>query len=120
MDLGQSYKTKDSELACKDVPSSQLFKDIDDMLLRLYFLYSKSPKKTRELSDTVEDLKEVFEFPKGGNLPVRSQGSRWINHKRRALQRFVDRYGAYMYISHLLTLVEDKTIKSADQAKLEG
>ena len=85
------------------------------MLLRLYFLYSKSP---RELSDIVEDLKEVFEFPKGGNLPVRSQGSRWINHKRKALQRFVDRCGAY--IDHLLTLVEDKTIKSDDQAKLKG
>ena len=105
------------ELACKDALSSQLFKDIDDMLFRLYYLYSKSPKKSRKLSDIV-DLKEVFEFPKGGNLPVRSQGSRWINHKRKALQRFVDRYGAYIH--HLLTLVEDKTIKSDDRAKLKG
>ena len=31
---------------------------------------------------------------------------------------FVDRYG--VYISHLLTLVEDKTIKSDDRAKLKG
>ena len=49
-------------------------------------------------------------------MPIRSQGSRWINHKRRALQRFVDRYGAY--INHL-TLVEDKTIRSDDRAKLK-
>ena len=82
------------ELACKDALSSQLFKDIDDMLLWLYYHYSKSPKKSRELSDIVEDLNEVFEFPKCGNLPVRSQGSRWINHKRKALQRFIDRYDA--------------------------
>ena len=81
------------------------------------YLYSKSPKKSRKLSDIV-DLEEVFGFPKGGNLPVRSQGSRWINHKRKALQRFVDRYGAY--INHFLTLVEDKTIKSDDRAKLKG
>lgn len=83
------------ELACKDALSSPLFKDIVEMLLRLYYLYSKSPKKSRELPDIVENLKEVFDFPKGGNVPVRSQGSRWINHKRKVLQRFVDRYGAY-------------------------
>ena len=86
----------------------------DNMLLRLHFLYSKSPK---ELSDIAEDLKEVFEFPKSGNLPVRSQGSKWINHKHKVLQKFVDRYG--VYISQLLTLVEDKTIKNDDRAKLE-
>ena len=39
------------ELACKDAFSSRLFKDIDEMLLRLYYLYEKSPKKCRELSD---------------------------------------------------------------------
>ena len=82
------------ELACKDAFSSKLFKDIVEMLLRLYYLYEKSPKKSRELADIVADLKEVFEFPDGGNLPIRSQGSRWIYHKRKALQRIVDRYGA--------------------------
>ena len=46
------------------------------MLLKLYYLYEKSPKKRRELNDIVGDLKEVFELPEGGNLPVRSQGSR--------------------------------------------
>ena len=56
------------ELACKDALSSQLFKDIDDMLLTTLLSYSKSPKKSRELSNNiVEDLNEVFEFPKGGN-----------------------------------------------------
>ena len=106
------------ELACKDAFSSQLFKDLSEMLLRLYYLYSKSPKKCRELADIVEDLKEMFEFPKGGNVPVRSQGSRWITHKRKALQRVVDRYGAYM--NHLLTLIEDSSVKSDDRAKLKG
>ena len=33
------------ELACHDAFSSHLFRDIDEMLLRLYYLYEKSPKK---------------------------------------------------------------------------
>ena len=106
------------ELACKNALTTTLFKDIEEMLLRLYFLYEKSPKKARELGAIVEDLKEVFELPKGGNKPVRSQGSRWINHKRKALQRVVDRYGAY--ISHLVTLTEDTSLKPEDRARLKG
>ena len=96
------------ELASKDSLKSKLFNDIQETLLRLYYLYEKSPKKTRELSGIVDDLKEVFELPQGGNIPIRSQGFHWMNHKRNALQRVVDRYGAY--ISHLSTLVENKSI----------
>ena len=86
--------------------------------MRLYYLYEKSPKKCCELIDVVVDLKEVFAFPKSGDLPVRVQGSRWISHKRKALQRVVDWYGAY--INHLSALVEDKTIKSTDRQCLRG
>ena len=106
------------ELACKNALTSKLFKDIEEMLLRLYYLYEKSPKKTRELGEIVEDLKEVFELPRGGNKPVRSQGTRWINYKRKALQRVVDRYGAY--ISHLTTLSEDHSLKGEDRMRLRG
>lgn len=60
----------------------------------------------------------MFEFPKGGDIPNRSQGSRWIDHKRKALQRVVDRYGAY--IAHLSTLAEDPSVKPDDRAKLSG
>ena len=84
------------------------------MLLRLYYLYAKSPKKSRELTDIVQDLKEVWEFADGGDIPKRAQGSRWINHKRKALQRFVDRYGAY--VNHVITMSEDTSLKSTDRA----
>ena len=73
------------ELACKNALCSKLFNNINDVLIRLFSLYSKSPKKSRVLVDIVEDLKQVWEFSGGGYLPVRSQGSRWINHKLRAL-----------------------------------
>ena len=106
------------ELACKDSFSSSLFRDIDEMLLKLYYLYEKSPRKCRELSDVVDDLKNVFEFPEGGNMPLRAHGSRWITYKRKALQRVVDRYGAYL--SHLTALTEDKSMKSEDRQRLKG
>ena len=106
------------ELACKSALSSKLFKDIEEMLLRLYYLYEKSPKKVRELMDIVTDLKEVFELPSGGNIPVRSHGSRWIGHKRKALLRVLDRYGAYM--THLIALTEDTSVKPEDRACLKG
>ena len=62
------------ELACKDAFSSQLFSSVDDMLLKLYYLYAKSPEKLRELADVVGLLKEVWEIPDGGHRPLRSQG----------------------------------------------
>ena len=84
------------ELASRGALSNPVFKEIDEMLLRIYYVYNKSPKKCRELRAIVNDLKEVYNFPRGGNLPVRASGSRWIVHKRRALHRVLDRYGAYM------------------------
>lgn len=102
------------ELACKDAFSSSLFQAIDEMLLQLYYLYEKSPKKCRELSDLVNDHGSV----RGGDFPVRAHGSRWITYKRKALQRVVDRYGAYL--NHLTALTEDASIKSADRQRLKG
>ena len=88
------------------------------MLLRLYYLYRKSPKKSQELTTIVEELKEVYHFPKGGSLPVRCQGTQWISHKRKALQRVIDWFGAY--VSHLEALIEDDTVKAVDRARLKG
>ena len=103
------------ELACKDSFTSSLFKEISEMLLRLYYLYKKSPKKSHELEGIVEDLSGIYTFPGGGNLPVRCQGTRWISHKRRALQRVVNRYG--VYIIHLTTLARE-TSSSSDRARI--
>ena len=88
------------------------------MLLRLYYLYEKSAKKPRELVDIVDDLKETFNFSKGGDLAVRAQGSRWITHKCRALQQVVVQFG--VYLNHLSTLAQDKSTKSDDKAWLVG
>ena len=49
------------ELSLKDALSGTLFSSIDNMLMRLYYLYNKSPKKCRELEDVVDQLKECLE-----------------------------------------------------------
>ena len=48
------------ELACKNGLVSGLFKSIEEMLLRVYYPYEKSPKKGRELVSIVNELKEVL------------------------------------------------------------
>ena len=87
------------------------------MLLRLFYLY-KSPKKSAELTAIVEELEHVYHVPKGGNMPICCQGTRWITHKRRAMQRIIDRFG--VCITHLEAMVNDTSTKPVDRAKLEG
>ena len=44
------------ELSIKDALKSTFFSTIDDLLLRLYIIYEKSPKKCRVLNDIMEEL----------------------------------------------------------------
>ena len=57
-------------------------------------------------------------MPKGGTHPLRAHGTRFVSHKIEALNRMIDRYGAYM--NHLVALTEDRTVKSSDKQKLKG
>ena len=92
------------------------------MLLKLYSLYERSPKKCRQLEDIVADLKESLdptELPqKGGNHPLRTNGTCFVAHKVKALERMIDRYGAYL--GHLKALTLDASVKSVDQEKIKG
>ena len=42
-----------------------VFDDVDDVLLRLYYLYENSPKKLRQLRDLHRIYGESFEFEEG-------------------------------------------------------
>lgn len=106
------------ELAIKDALCGTLFDSIDEMLLRLYYVYEKSPKKCIELESLCADLKECLEFDEDGIRPVRANGTRWVSHKVRAMKRVLSKYGAYT--AHLTSLSEDKSVKAADRAKLKG
>ena len=62
------------ELSLKDALKTTFFASIDELLLQVYFMYEKSPKKCRELETVVEELKaclEPTEMPsKGGSWPL--------------------------------------------------
>ena len=102
----------------KDALKSTFFNQIDEMLLRLYYIYEKSPKKCRELEDVIIQLKKCIEFDDKGTRPIRASGSRWVMHKLSAVKRVVSKFGAYT--NHLTTLSKDSSVKPADRAKLHG
>ena len=57
-------------------------------------------------------------FDDAGVKPIRACGTRWICHKLSAMKRVISKYGAF--IGHLSSLSEDRSIRSADRAKLKG
>ncbi|KAJ8007575.1 hypothetical protein DPEC_G00095460 [Dallia pectoralis] len=59
---------------------------IDELLMRIYSLYRRSIKKWKELKALGETLEEHVV------KPTRSQGTRWINHRRKALAALASNY----------------------------
>ena len=49
------------ELALTDALKNTLFSQVDDTLLRVYYLYEKSQKKCLELNEVVNELKQCLE-----------------------------------------------------------
>ena len=110
------------ELALKDALSKTYFTTVGELLLRIYYLYKKSPKKCHELYEVVAELKQCLkpgDLPaEGGNRPLRACGTHFVAHKVAALERIIDRFGAY--VSHLSSLTEDTSVRAVDRQKLVG
>ena len=106
------------ELALSDALKTTEFQEVDDMLLKMYLLYKKAPKKIRQLEELHNLYQETMEFDEGGVKPKKSSGSRWISHKLAAMKMCLDKWG--VYIQHLETMTEDETITSKDKAKMKG
>ena len=102
------------ELAIKDALKATAFDSIDGLLLKLYYLYERSPKKCREFEEIIVDLKECFSFDDGGVKPGRAGGSRWVTHKLNAMKPVISKYGAYT--CHLATWSEDRSVKAVNRA----
>ena len=62
------------ELALKDALQGTIFDDVDEVLLRLYYLYENSPKKLRQLRDLQRMYSETLQFEQGGIRPKRACG----------------------------------------------
>ena len=106
------------ELALKDALKGTVFDFMDDMLIRLYHVYEKLPKKCHELEEIVADLRQCAEFDDAGVRPLRASGSRWVSNKLNAMKCVLSKFGAYT--NHLTTLSMDSSIKAVDCAKLQG
>ena len=52
------------------------------------------------------------------NTPLRACGACFVVHKVAALERMMDRFGAY--ISHLIAITEDSSVKPADKEKMKA
>ena len=88
------------------------------MLLRIYYLYQKAPKKLRQLRDLRETFKGTMDYLEGGCKPKKASGTRWIAHKLNAMKMILDKWGLNMV--HLEHLSQDKSIKAKDCSKLIG
>ena len=62
-------------------------------------------------------MKDEFEMDGDGIKPVKSTGTRWIDHRIRAMQRLVDKYG--LHCQHLQHAIPE-TKKTKDRATLQG
>ena len=61
------------ELALKDALKGTSFDEVDNVILRLHYLYKKSPKKLRQLKELVE-IYEEEEFEYAGYRPKKASG----------------------------------------------
>ena len=62
------------ELALKDSLKATLFSEIDNLILRLYYLYKKAPKKLRQLSELVNVYEDTYDFKDGSFRPKKASG----------------------------------------------
>ena len=112
------------ELAVQDAFKGTLLFDIKEMLMRLYYLYDKSPKKLRSLKELHKSLEETLKDESedsyleysNGIAPLKSHGTRWIAHVVSAMKRAYANYG--IYLTDIESLAAEKSSK--DTAKLKG
>ena len=108
------------ELAIEEVLKGTGFGDVDKMLLGLYYIDDKSPKKLSELTELFQHMKDmqVDDFELGTVKPIRACGTRWISHKLAAMCVAFDKYG--LFISHIKEMSQDKSCASSARAKMTG
>ena len=100
------------ELVIKDAFKGTFFSEIDTMLLKLYYLYKKSPKRLREL----KKFGEIFE--KVVPTPSRLSGTRWIARKVRSMEIILANYGVFLTHLELLPQTDSLALKRAELVDL--
>ena len=104
------------ELALKDA-LNEFMEPVETSLMHLFYLYKKSSNKHRELKNLYELLQSQLEMFSAGVRPLKSSGTRWIDHKTGAMGRLTEKFG--LYTQHLQNAIA--TSRSAkDKSTLVG
>ena len=98
------------KLSVKDSVDKIFFKEVDNLLLKLHFLYHKSSKHLRQLNIFEEICDQSI--PK----PYKTYGTRWITHKIKAIEIVLNNNGTYS--KHLVSL--NTNSQDLKQAEIEG
>ena len=100
------------ELALKDAfLYNSSFNRVEEFLNEIYLLYRTSPKRYRELQRVAEAYGEAI--PR----PTKAYGTRWIDHKLRAVKIGLEHYGAL--ITHIESLSQTDS-QAKRRAQLKG
>ena len=99
------------ELSKKDAFKTDTFVEIDKMLMKLYYLYQKSPKRLRELKRISEACEKSV--PKSS----KSHGTCQIDHKLETMQLVLENYG--VFLAHVESLSQTNS-KAQKRSELKG
>jgi hypothetical protein len=107
------------ELALKDA-LNDFTSPVDESLMHLYYLYHKSSKKLRELKHLYKDIKGDFEMFGDGVKPLKATGTRWIDHRIRAMGRLIDKFGLYTrHLKEFIAAEKKSSVKATVKGKLD-
>ena len=104
------------ELATKSAFSKTFMDDVASVLMNLYYVYEKSPKRLRELRELADILEESI------RKPEKAHGTRWLQHKSRALNPLIIGYPVIQNVcAHLESMaLEEYHTKPTDKICFKG
>ena len=78
------------EPALKDSLKGTSFDDVNELFLRIYYLYKRSPKKLCQRKELAETYSKLFELVEGGYQPKKASRTKWI-HKTCVLDIIINK-----------------------------
>ena len=102
------------ELALNDSLKESYYCEIDQIMMQLYYMYRRSTKKWKELQAVGEALEENVV------KPVRAQGTRWVDHRRKAVLAISRNYTCLITQFEDMASGERSDITGEDQAIIKG
>ena len=80
-----------SALRIYDSRHTDFVLQIDDFMVQVYYMYKRSAKKWHELQKIAGAMDDIV------LKPVRATGTRWLDHRKRAMAVGPTREGLYLW-----------------------